>query len=93
MEGKGQKIIALALALLVCTGVSAQKKSEQKDSLVRLIKAKSLELMEKDGTNYRKTIDATFFHNNTYNSVSSRFLFRFVNFGYVYTFHFTRHCS
>ena len=66
MEGKGQKIIALALALLVCTGVSAQKKSEQKDSLVRLIKAKSLELMEKDGTNYRKTIDATFFHNNTY---------------------------
>ena len=66
MEGKGQKIIALALALLMCTGVSAQKKSEQKDSLVRLIKAKSLELMEKGGTNYRKTIDATFFHNNTY---------------------------
>ena len=66
MEGKGQKITALALALLLCTGVSAQKKTEQKDSLVRLIKAKSLELIEKGGTNYRKTIDATFFHNNTY---------------------------
>ena len=66
MEGKSQKIISLALALLLCTGVSAQKKTEQKDSLVRLIKAKSLELMEKGGTNYRKTVDATFFHNNTY---------------------------
>ncbi len=66
MEGKGQKITALAIALLLCTGVSAQKKTEQKDSLVRLIKAKSLELIEKGGTNYRKTIDATFFHNNTY---------------------------
>ena len=66
MEGKGQKITALALALLLCAGLSAQNKPEQKDSLVRLIKAKSLELMEKNGVNYRKTIDATFFHNNTY---------------------------
>lgn len=66
MEGKSAKIIALALALLLCAGLSAQNKSEQKDSLVRLIKAKSLELIEKGGTNYRKTIDATFFHNNTY---------------------------
>ena len=66
MEGKGQKIIPLALALLLCTGLSAQEKTEQKDSLVRLIKAKSLELIEKFGVNYRKTIDATFFHNNTY---------------------------
>ena len=66
MEGKGAKIISLAIALLICAGMSAQNKSEQKDSLVRLIKAKSLELMEKSGVNYRKTIDATFFHNNTY---------------------------
>lgn len=66
MEGKGQKIISLAIALLLCAGLSAQEKTEQKDSLVRLIKAKSLELIEKFGVNYRKTIDATFFHNNTY---------------------------
>ena len=66
MEGKGQKIILAALALLLCAGLSAQNKSEQRDSLVRLIKAKSLELIEKGGANYRKTIDATFFHNTTY---------------------------
>ena len=66
MEGKGQKIIALAIALFLCAGLSAQNKTEQKDSLVRLIKAKSLELMDKDGRSFRKTIDATFFHNNTY---------------------------
>ena len=66
MEGKGQKIVVPALTLLLCTGLPAQNKTEQKDSLVRLIKAKSLELIEKGGTNYRKTIDATFFHNNTY---------------------------
>ena len=67
MGGKGQKIILSVLALLFAAGpVPAQEKSEQKDSLVRLIKAKSLELIEKNGVNYRKTIDATFFHNNTY---------------------------
>ena len=66
MEGKGKKIVSLAIALLLCTGLPAQNSTEQKDSLVRLIKAKSLELIEKGGTNYRKTIDATFFHNNTY---------------------------
>ncbi len=66
MEGKGQKIISLAIALLLCTGLSAQEKTEQKDSLVRLIKAKSLELIEKGGMSFRKTVDATFFHNNTY---------------------------
>ena len=66
MEGQGKKIISALLALLVFTGLSAQNRSEQRDSLVRLIKAKSLELIEKHGTNYRKTISATFFHNNTY---------------------------
>ena len=66
MEGQGKKIISALIALLVCTGLSAQNNPEQKDSLVRLIKAKSLELIEKHGTNYRKTISATFFHNNTY---------------------------
>lgn len=66
MEVKGQKIAALAIALLLCAGLSAQNNSEQKDSLVRLIKAKSLELIDKGGRSYRKTIDATFFHNNTY---------------------------
>ena len=65
MESKGAKIILLSNALLSGAALSAQNKTEQKDSLVRLIKAKSLELIDKGGTNYRKTIDATFFHNNT----------------------------
>ena len=67
MEGKNKKIILAAISLLIAAaGLSAQNKSEQKDSLVRLIKAKSLQLIEKHGINYRKTVDATFFHNNTY---------------------------
>ena len=46
---------------------SAQKKkTEQTDSLVRLMKASSLELLEKFGHKYRKTVDATFLHNGTY---------------------------
>ena len=45
---------------------SAQKNSGQTDSLVRLMKGASLELIEKDGVNYRKAIDATFLHNGTY---------------------------
>ena len=46
---------------------SAQKKkTEQTDSLVRLMKASSLELQEKFGHKYRKTVDATFLHNGTY---------------------------
>lgn len=67
MEGKGKKIALAALSLLLAAAtLSAQNKSEQKDSLVRLIKAKSLQLIEDHGINYRKTVDATFFHNNTY---------------------------
>ena len=67
MEGKGKKIALYILGVLLsCTGAFAQNDSAPKDSLVRLIKAESLQLIEKFGTNYRKTINATFFHNNTY---------------------------
>ncbi|MCR5277105.1 MAG: hypothetical protein K6D54_05510 [Bacteroidales bacterium] len=56
-------------ALLLLAGVLnayAQNDSEQKDSLVRLMKASSLQLTEEMGRNYRKSVDATFLHNNTY---------------------------
>ena len=66
MEGKNQKIILTILALLCCACLSAQEKSSQKDSLVRLIKAESLQLMDDGGNSYRKAVKATFFHNNTY---------------------------
>lgn len=66
MGAKGKEIILLALALL-CVGpsLSAQKK-EQKDSLVRLIKAANVQLLNENGRAYRRSLDATFLHNGTY---------------------------
>lgn len=62
-----RRLILTAAVLLTVLPLSAQKKkSEQKDSLVRLMKGTSLELIEKYGVKYRKAIDATFLHNNTY---------------------------
>lgn len=66
MEAKVQRLISLMVALAAFLPLSAQKKSEQTDSLVRLMKGSSLQLIEKDGINYRKAIDATFLHNGTY---------------------------
>ncbi len=64
-KGKGRLTLALAF-LLVASSLSAQTGSGQTDSLVRLMKATSIELIEKDARNYRKAIDATFLHNGTY---------------------------
>lgn len=67
MVGKSHKRLTLALlALLAVIPLSAQDKSGQKDSLIRLMKATSLQLIEEDGVNYRKAFDATFLHNGTY---------------------------
>jgi len=46
--------------------LSAQDNREQTDSLVRLMKGASLELIENNNLTYRKAIDATFLHNGTY---------------------------
>lgn len=59
------KTITLALLLAAALPLAAQN-GEQRDSLVRLIKAKTLELIEKGGRAYRKSVDATFLHNGTY---------------------------
>ena len=59
------KTITLALLLATALPLAAQN-GEQRDSLVRLIKAKTLELIEKGGRAYRKSVDATFMHNGTY---------------------------
>ena len=59
-------IAALAVLLLASSSMSAQQTTEQADSLVRLMKGKSIELIEIDGKSYRKAIDATFLHNGTY---------------------------
>ena len=47
--------------------LSAQEKGSQVDSLVRLLSAQSMELIEKDGVDYRKvTGPARFLHNDTF---------------------------
>lgn len=60
--------LILSAALIVLSVPSfAQKKTEQVDSLVNLLSAQSMELIEKHGVNYRKvTGPARFLHNNTY---------------------------
>nr|MCR5561323.1 hypothetical protein [Bacteroidales bacterium] len=65
------KAIVLAAALLAALPPAPARpasapESGQRDSLVRLIKAKTLELIEKGGRNYRKSVEATFLHNGTY---------------------------
>ena len=60
------KALTLLLLALAAQPLSAQEKTEQKDSLVRLMKGSSVSLVELDGKNYRKAIDATFLHNGTY---------------------------
>lgn len=59
-------LILLLFALFAAQNLSAGDKTEQKDSLVRLMKATSLSLVEESGNSYRKAIDATFLHNGTY---------------------------
>ena len=63
--GKEVKKIVFSLCLLLPLVLSAQN-GERKDSLVRLISAESLQLIEKGTQHYRKAIDATFLHNGTY---------------------------
>ena len=60
----------LSVLLPVLAGVanlSAQNHAEQTDSLVRLMSAQQMELIERDGDSFRKvTGPARFLHNNTY---------------------------
>ena len=57
-------IFAIALVLL-CIPAFSQKKEKQ-DSLVRLMSAKSVRLLEINGVSYREAIEANFLHNDTY---------------------------
>lgn len=59
------RLISVIALLTACLGLSAQN-SSQTDSLVRLQNAKSLELLQMQGKDYRKAVDATFLHNGTY---------------------------
>ena len=59
--------ISVVTVLSTLTSLSAQENGSHKDSLVRLLSAQSMELIEKDGVDYRKvTGPARFLHNDTY---------------------------
>ena len=66
IKNKARVVLAALSLTLTCAPLSAQNDTEQKDSLIRLMKAQSLELQEKAGQTLRKTVDATFLHNGTY---------------------------
>lgn len=62
-----KRLFFLILALSCPLYIFAQGKKVDADSLVSLLSAKSMELIEKDGINYRKvTGPARFLHNNTF---------------------------
>lgn len=65
MEVKNKKIV-LPLLLSLSLPVFAQGGSAPADSMVRLISAQSVQLIEKDGLTLRKALEATFLHNGTY---------------------------
>lgn len=60
-------LISILIFFLAIVRLSAQEKSSQTDSLVRLLSAQSMELIDKDGVELRKvTGPARFLHNDTY---------------------------
>ena len=58
-------VLTLALAL-ASLNVQARARKERADSLVRLMKAESIEQMVLHGQQYRKAVASTFLHNGTY---------------------------
>ncbi len=62
-----RSLITVLIFLSAIFRLFAQEKGSQVDSLVRLLSAQSMELIEKNGLNYRKvTGPARFLHNDTY---------------------------
>ena len=60
-------LILTLLSAVLLTPLSAQTDRGQTDSVVVLMNAKSLELIEdENGTHFRRAIEARFLHNNTY---------------------------
>ncbi|MCQ2174668.1 MAG: hypothetical protein MJY61_06005 [Bacteroidales bacterium] len=71
MAGKNYKGLILPLALMLLTVfvpsfAQKNKDGQDEEKLIRLVKASSIGLEEKDGQPYRKAIDATFLHNGTH---------------------------
>lgn len=59
--------LTITLALLfAATLLFAREDKEQTDSLLRLVNAQSVELLEDHGKSFRKSVHPTFLHNGTY---------------------------
>ena len=62
-----KNIIICMLALVAGLPLAAQQKSQQEDSLVVLLSAKSAQMVDIEGASYRKVVGpARFLHNDTY---------------------------
>lgn len=61
----------LAVALSIIPFMSFAQNHERTDSLVRLMNAASVQLIQENARNYRKAIDARFLHNDTYLSADT----------------------
>ena len=61
-----RRLILFAAFLLAALPLSAQDKSGQTDSLVRLLNARYLEQVETGGRMARRSVEPTFLHNGTY---------------------------
>ncbi len=59
-------LLALLATMLAMQAVPALARKEKADSLVRLMKAESIEQLVMHGQQYRKAISSTFLHNGTY---------------------------
>ena len=77
MEIKVHKSRLILLAVMILAALLAvqplesapkrpKNKKERADSLVRIMKAESLEQLEKNGRQFRKAVASTFLHNGTY---------------------------
>ena len=59
--------LAVLFAILMAMPLMAQQKKEQSDSLVRLLKSQSVQMVDVEGGRYRKVVGpARFLHNDTY---------------------------
>lgn len=61
-----QRLILAVAFILLATTVATAQDTQPSDSLVRLMKASSVQVERVDSINFRKTFDATFLHNGTY---------------------------
>ena len=67
MGRKNKKIIQFLLAAAVAAIPLSAQNDGQKENMVRLLQGKSIQIItDEDGKSYRKAVDATFLHNDTY---------------------------